>query len=100
MDGFSIVTSTIGTGRVRIALSKLIKATLFSGDPNVFLNAKSLVGRIPIGYIWRSPFYAKNHFPRIHRSGYCFRALIVAKLLKKYLTKTSEDRQTLARQAW
>ena len=56
------------TGRVRIALSRLTKASLFSGDPNVFLNAKSLVGRIPIGCMWQSLFYAKRCFPRVHRS--------------------------------
>jgi hypothetical protein len=33
----------------RIALSKLIKATRFSGVPKVFLKAKSLMGRIPSG---------------------------------------------------
>jgi len=32
------------------------------------LNAKSLVGRIPIGCIWQSPFLAKRCFPRTHRS--------------------------------
>ena len=32
-----------------MALSKLINAKLFPGDPNVFLKAKSLMGRIPIG---------------------------------------------------
>ena len=41
--------STIGDFGLRIALSKLIKATRFSGLQKVFLKAKSLMGRIPSG---------------------------------------------------
>jgi hypothetical protein len=43
------VTSTIGDFSLRIALSKLTKATRFSAVPKIFLKAKSLVGRIPSG---------------------------------------------------
>jgi hypothetical protein len=49
LKGFSRVTSTIGDCGLRIALSKLIKATRFSAVPKVFLKAKSLMGRIPSG---------------------------------------------------
>src|ERR1700721_3851456 len=49
LNGFNTVTSTIGDGGLRIALSKLIRHALFSGDPNVFLNGKSMIGRIPSG---------------------------------------------------
>ncbi len=55
LKGFSITTSTIGSGRSNMALSKLISAILFSGEPKVFRNAKSFVGRIPSGTISNNP---------------------------------------------
>ena len=52
LKGFSITTSTIGSGRSNMALSKLISAILFSGEPKVFRNAKSFVARF-----WRAEFF-------------------------------------------
>jgi len=79
----------MGNGSSRIELIKLMSASLFSGEPNVNKNAKSLVGRIPIGTMSNNPSHQKPIQERLWCEGsilprWCIKYPI---LVKKFLAK-------------